>query len=193
MAVRHRIERSGIDGFDALHRGLGRRKVGASILCCAAAREAIGLSKKYGGCGLRSPHVARLRSWQRYLRPAGPFGVGVGAASAWRRPASAFSAIEVSPSALRTSAFELRANISVLLQELLGVLAALADAFAVVAEPRAGLLHQIHVDRQVQQVAFARDAFAVQNVELGLAEGRSHLVLDDLDLGRDCRRPRRLP
>ena len=29
----------------------------------------------------------------------------------------------------------------------------------------------------------ARDAFAVVDVELGLAEGRGHLVLDDLDLG----------
>jgi hypothetical protein len=37
--------------------------------------------------------------------------------------------------------------------------------------------------RQVEQVAAAADALAEQDVELGLAEGRGQLVLDDLDAG----------
>ena len=39
----------------------------------------------------------------------------------------------------------------------------------------------VHAD--VEQIAFARDAFAVENVELRLAERRGHLVLDDLHAG----------
>jgi hypothetical protein len=38
-------------------------------------------------------------------------------------------------------------------------------------------------DGQVEHVAFAADAFAIEDVELGFAEGRGYLVLDDLDLG----------
>src|SRR5205807_1711136 len=68
-------------------------------------------------------------------------------------------------------------------QELLGVLASLANAFALIAEPSAGLLHQIVVHAQVQQVTFAGDAFAVHDVELGLAKGRGRLVLYHFDLG----------
>ena len=38
-------------------------------------------------------------------------------------------------------------------------------------------------DGQVEHVAFAADALAVENVELGFAEGRGDFVLDDFDLG----------
>ena len=61
------------------------------------------------------------------------------------------------------------------------VLAALAEALAVVGEPGAALLDDPVLDAEVEQVAFARDALAVHDVELGLAERRRHLVLDDLD------------
>src|SRR5471032_2316989 len=63
------------------------------------------------------------------------------------------------------------------------VLAALADALAAVAEPGAALLDDVVLHRQIEQVAFARDALAVEDVELHLAEGRRDLVLHHLDAG----------
>ena len=36
---------------------------------------------------------------------------------------------------------------------------------------------------EVEQIAFARDAFAVDDVEFGFAERRRDLVLHDFDLG----------
>ena len=44
-----------------------------------------------------------------------------------------------------------------------------------------GLLDDVVVDAEVDEAALARDARAVQDVELGLLERRRHLVLDDLD------------
>src|SRR3989442_11423968 len=63
-------------------------------------------------------------------------------------------------------------DLRVLLEELLGVLAALPEPLAAVREPRARLLHDPLVDRQVQQIAGLRDALAVHHVELRLAERR---------------------
>ena len=77
------------------------------------------------------------------------------------------------------SAGELR----VVLQELLRVLAALADPQVPVGEPGAGLLDELGLDAHVDELALARDALAVVDVELRLPEGRGDLVLDDLDLG----------
>src|SRR5271165_6769073 len=78
---------------------------------------------------------------------------------------------------------ELLADIGIFFEEVLGVLTPLPDAVTLVAEPRARLLYQVHVDGQIDQVAFVGNAFAVNDVELGFAEGRGRLVLDDLDLG----------
>src|SRR5439155_3038148 len=58
---------------------------------------------------------------------------------------------------------------------------ALADALLAEAEPGAGLLHDVLLDRVIEQLALARDALVVEDVELGLAERRSHLVLHHLD------------
>src|SRR4029077_16558595 len=74
-------------------------------------------------------------------------------------------------------------GLGMLLEELLHVLAALAEALATVGEPRAALLNHLVLDREIEQVAFARDAFAVHHVELGLAERRRQLVLHDLHAG----------
>jgi hypothetical protein len=74
-------------------------------------------------------------------------------------------------------------DVLVLLEEGAGVLAALADALAGVAVPCAGLLDDVVGHGEVEHVALAADALAVEDVELGLAEGRGDLVLDDLDLG----------
>src|SRR5437879_6302341 len=74
-------------------------------------------------------------------------------------------------------------HIFVVLEELAGIFTSLADALALVAEPRAGLFKDVVVDRQIQQIAFARDAFPVEDVELGLAEWGGDFVLHDFDFG----------
>src|SRR5204863_5567858 len=67
--------------------------------------------------------------------------------------------------------------------ELARILAALADALAFVAIPGPAFFHQILGHSQIDQVTFFGDAFSVNDVELGLAEWRRHLVLHNLDLG----------
>src|SRR5579863_5251491 len=74
-------------------------------------------------------------------------------------------------------------DVAVFLEESAGVFAALTDALAVVAVPGARFLDDIVGNGQVEDVAFAADAFAVENVELGFAEWCGHFVLDDLDFG----------
>src|SRR5688572_15136303 len=75
----------------------------------------------------------------------------------------------------------------VFLQEVARVVLALAEAVAVVDVPGAGFLEHAEVDADLQHLAFAGDAFAVHDVELGLLERRRDLVLHDLDarLGAD--------
>src|SRR5262245_42372895 len=69
-------------------------------------------------------------------------------------------------------------DVRVVPEELLRVFAPLAQALAGVCEPGAALLDDPLVDRQVEEIARPRDALAVHDVELRLAEGRRHLVLD---------------
>src|ERR1700756_1043223 len=71
-------------------------------------------------------------------------------------------------------------DVLVIFQELAGILAPLANAFALIAEPRPRLLKNIVVDRDVEQVALARNTFSVEDVELGLAEGRRDFILHHL-------------
>src|SRR5215472_14656682 len=79
--------------------------------------------------------------------------------------------------------FELCGDVLVVFEELLDVLAALADALALVTKPRAGFFHQISKNSQIDQIAFAGDAFAVHDVKLGFTKRGRSLVLDDLDFG----------
>src|SRR5271166_1744254 len=78
---------------------------------------------------------------------------------------------------------ELGHGVFIVFQELAGVFAALADALAFVAEPGAGFFEDVVVHGDVEQIAFARDAFAVEDVELGFAEGRGDFVFDDFYAG----------
>ena len=105
--------------------------------------------------------------------------MGVGAGSGSTTGATSL----IRPSALRSSVSTLAADVGIVLQELAGVLAALADALALVAVPGAALLDDVLRHAEIDQIAFFRDAFAVDDVELGFAERRRHLVLDDLHLG----------
>src|ERR1700733_2096039 len=78
---------------------------------------------------------------------------------------------------------ELGEDVGVVLEEGADVFAALADAVAVIAVPGAGFLDNVVQHGQIKHVPFAGDALAVEDVELGFAEGGGDLVLDDLDLG----------
>src|SRR5687767_13211239 len=71
-------------------------------------------------------------------------------------------------------------NDRVVFEELLDVLAPLAEAIATVGEPGAALFDDLPFDRQVEQVPLLRDPLAVHDVELRFAERRRDLVLDDL-------------
>src|SRR5690606_13179151 len=71
----------------------------------------------------------------------------------------------------------------VVLQELAGVLLALADALVAVAVPGAGLLDQARVHAHVDQFALAGDALPVQDLGDDLLERGRELVLDYLDPG----------
>ena len=64
--------------------------------------------------------------------------------------------------------------------EALNGIAALSQARFAVAEPRAALLDDAQVYAQVYDFTFAGDAGAECDFELGLAEGRGHLVLHHL-------------
>ena len=68
-----------------------------------------------------------------------------------------------------------------LVEERLGVAAALPEPLLAVGEERAGLGDDVVLDAVVEQAARGRDALAELDVELGLLERRRDLVLDHLD------------
>jgi hypothetical protein len=63
-----------------------------------------------------------------------------------------------------------------------GLVAALAELVAVVGVPGAGLLDDAELLGGVDELGELVDAGAVEDLEVGLAERRGELVLDDLDL-----------
>src|SRR5215218_1548409 len=71
----------------------------------------------------------------------------------------------------------------VLLEELLGVLPSLPQAFVAVCEPGATLLDHIVFDAHVQHAPLTGDPLSVHHVELHRLERRGYLVLYDLDPG----------
>ena len=75
----------------------------------------------------------------------------------------------------------------------LGGVAALAHQFASELQPGPLLLDHAVLEADVQDAAFLVDAVVEDDVELGLGEGRRHLVLDDLglDVAADGGRRRR--
>src|SRR5690606_37111546 len=74
-------------------------------------------------------------------------------------------------------------DLLVLLQEGLCVLAALAEADIAVGEPSAGLVDDVGLHAEIDQQPGMADPLVEHDVELGLPERRSDLVLDDLDAG----------
>ena len=85
------------------------------------------------------------------------------------------------PTASRIFASISCAIVRVLAQIFARVVLALADLVAAVRVPGAGLLDDVVRDAQLDDLALARDALAVQDVEQRLAERRRDLVLDHLD------------
>src|SRR5919198_3659712 len=77
-------------------------------------------------------------------------------------------------------ALDLLGDLDVLGEERLGVVAPLAESLVAVGEERTGLRHDVVLDAEVDEAAGSRDALAELDVELGLAERRRDLVLDDL-------------
>src|SRR5207247_7541712 len=71
-------------------------------------------------------------------------------------------------------------DVGIFLEIDLGVLAALTDAHAVIAEPSARFLDQPGLDPEVENLADLRNSLAVHDVELDLLERRRDLVLDHL-------------
>src|ERR1700754_2430499 len=76
---------------------------------------------------------------------------------------------------------DLIGNGRVVAQELADIFLALADTVALVAVPGAGLVDEVLRHAQLDDLALARGALAVEDLELSLAEWRRHLVLDHLD------------
>src|SRR5579864_456707 len=75
--------------------------------------------------------------------------------------------------------FDRLEDVGVLFEELFGVFAALTETLATVREPGPAFLDDAFVDGEIEEIARSGDAFAVHDVELGLAEGRRNLVFHD--------------
>src|SRR5690606_27779794 len=80
-------------------------------------------------------------------------------------------------------ALDLLGDLRMLRQEYARVLLALTDALAAVAVPRARFLHQALRHADVDDLARARNARAVHDLEFGLTERRRHFVLHHLHAG----------
>ena len=86
---------------------------------------------------------------------------------------------------------EFLADLRILPQELNCRLLAVAKSLVLIAEMRAALLDEFIFQRELQEVAIIVDPAIVQNLELGITEWRSDLVLDHAlaRLGNRRRRP----
>ncbi|ABA47801.1 hypothetical protein BURPS1710b_0972 [Burkholderia pseudomallei 1710b] len=81
---------------------------------------------------------------------------------------------------LANAILDLARDFRILAQEFARVVLALADLLAAIAVPRARLVDDLRLHAEIDDLALARNAFAVQDVEDRFAERRRHLVLDDL-------------
>src|SRR5262249_61612188 len=72
---------------------------------------------------------------------------------------------------------DLRGELRMFLQVLARVVLTLPDPILLVGEPRARLVEHLVLDAELEDLALARDALAVEDVEDRLAERRGDLVL----------------
>src|SRR6476620_10992223 len=85
------------------------------------------------------------------------------------------------PQLLLDLLLDLVGEVGVVPQEVADVLLALAELVALVGVPSAGLLHEALLDTGIDDAALAAEALPPEQVELGLLERGSDLVLHDLD------------
>ncbi len=144
VPVRNRIERSGIDGDDLLQETSEGGSLPMILFWLAAVARQLRPGQEKGSAAMSSDECPCTAGTDCLLPSCRPLGRREWARLRhWPPLLAPCRSTEVSPSALRTSVSIFARDVHVLLQELLGVLAALADAFALVAEPRARLLHQV--------------------------------------------------
>ena len=70
-----------------------------------------------------------------------------------------------------------------LLEKNLGIVAALADAFALIGIPRAGFFNHTTGHTKIDQLTHLGNAFTIHDVEFHHLKRRRHLVLDHFDAG----------
>src|SRR5690348_429100 len=79
--------------------------------------------------------------------------------------------------------FDVGRHFRMLLEEIAHVVLALSDAVGAVAVPRAGLLDDLVQHPEVDHLALARNALAIEDVEIGLTKWWRHFVLHHLNAG----------
>ena len=84
----------------------------------------------------------------------------------------AFGNLHLNAGGFADFGFDFGGNGRVFFQPDAGIVFALTDFFAVVAVPGARFVDDFQIGAQLDQFAFPADAFAVENVEFGMAEGR---------------------
>src|SRR5689334_25354880 len=74
-------------------------------------------------------------------------------------------------------------HVGVIFQKLPDIFPALPNTLSLIAKPGAALLDEVLRHAEVEQIAFARDALTVNDVEFRLAEWRSHLIFHYFNFG----------
>src|SRR6185437_7356714 len=133
----------------------GRRAYRDDRLAACVAQRALQVRRRTRRCGLRIRAVAAGLA----LDPRG------------RRYADGFANLR----------FDLRSGVGMLAQELACVVLPLPDLVARVCIPGTRFFDDPVIDAELDDLALAADALAVQDVEECLAKRRRNLVLDDLD------------
>src|SRR5690606_25608763 len=139
------------------------------VICSSGTAESSGSAEQRGGSWLVEPDAVHEH------RPS----------EVDRREVAAVGSVLRLPDAelLQDLLLDLGSDIGVAGQEVAGVLLALAQLVALVGVPGPGLADDALLDADVDQRTLTRDALAVEDVELGLLEGRRALVLHDLHAG----------
>src|SRR5690349_8776324 len=80
---------------------------------------------------------------------------------------------------LTQGTLDLVADVNMLLEEQAGIITPLSQALTAKRDPGAGFFEYALIHAQIDEVAFARNAFAVEDVEFGFAERCGNFVLHD--------------
>src|SRR5262249_52935798 len=146
--------------------------------CRECSRRASSLSARARNSAARSPGVPGST---RTLLGEGlaPDAVGRGVLLLLSHGRHVFAHTGVGPNL----GFDLARQSGVLFQESASVILPLADPIAAVAVPRAGFFDHLVDYAEIDHLTLARDALAVEDVEIGCPERRRDFVLYHLDAG----------